>query len=266
MNLLRNVLEHPLTRGRDIDSPSTTELRRQIVRDKPFLRRLYQEWYGLIRNQLPAVSGNVLELGSGAGFMDEYIDGLITSEIFSTPGASVVLDGTRLPFAKGSLRAIVMTDVFHHIPAPRAFLAEARRCLKPGGAIVMVEPWFSPWSRFVHRRFHYEPFEPEATCWEFATTGPLSGANGALPRIVFERDREIFEREFPQFHVLRIWPMMPIAYLLSGGVAMRSLMPGITYPFWRRLEKCLGTLTDYAAMFALIVVEVRKSPSPCRSG
>jgi SAM-dependent methyltransferase len=259
MSLLRKVLAHPLTRGMDIDSPATTELRRRIVRGKPFLRRLYEEWYGLIRSQLPSISGNVLELGSGAGFMHEYIDGLITSEIFSTPGASVVIDGTKLPFAEGSLRAIVMTDVFHHIPAARAFLAEARRCLKPGGAIVMIEPWFSAWSRFVYLRFHHEPFEPNATRWEFPATGPLSGANAALPWIVFYRDRHIFEREFPQLLVRRIRPMMPIAYLLSGGVAMRSLMPGFTYPFWRTLEKSLGVLADSAAMFALIVVEVRKS-------
>jgi SAM-dependent methyltransferase len=251
---LRNLLAHPLTRGLDIDSPSTTNLRRQIIRDKPFLRQIYQEWYGLITAELPAVRGGVLELGSGAGFMDEYIDGLITSEIFVTPGASVVLDATKMPFAKSSLRAVVMTDVFHHIPAPRAFFAEATRCLKPEGSIIMIEPWLSSWSRFVYRRFHHEPFEPEAEHWEFPATGPLSGANGALPWIVFDRDRATFEREFPRFKIRSVRPMMPIAYLLSGGVAMRSLMPGFTYSAWRRLENALGTM----AMFALIVIDVRK--------
>src|SRR6266576_2547454 len=120
---LRNLLAHPLTRGLDIDSPSTTILRRRIVRDKAFLQQLYEEWYKRIRANLPAGNGEILELGSGAGFMDEYIDRLITSEIFATPGASVILDATKLPFAKSSLRAIVMTDVFHHIAAPRAFFA-----------------------------------------------------------------------------------------------------------------------------------------------
>src|SRR6266851_7605682 len=114
-SLLRSALAHPLTRGLDIDSPSTTILRRQIVRDKAFLRQLYEEWYRRIRANLPAVDGEILELGSGAGFMDEYIDGLITSEIFATPGASAILDATKLPFPESSLRAIVMTDVFHHI-------------------------------------------------------------------------------------------------------------------------------------------------------
>jgi SAM-dependent methyltransferase len=253
--LLRNLLAHPLTRGLDIDSPATTELRRRIVREKTFLRKLYAEWYGLIRAALPPTEGKVLELGSGAGFLDKFIDGLITSEIFPTPGASIVVNGTDLPFTASSLRAIVMTDVFHHIPAPRAFLSEAARCLRPGGAIVMIEPWVSLWSSVVYRRLHHEPFEPEAARWEFPATGPLSGANGALPWIVFARDRAVFEREFPALHIRFIQPMMPISYLLSGGVSLRSLMPGFTYHLWRALEKSVGAVTDSLAMFAIIVVD-----------
>lgn len=261
MGALRDLLAHPLTRGLDVDSPQTTHVRRRIVREKAFLRRLYAEWYGMVRSELPAVEGPVLELGSGAGFMDEFVDGLITSEIFVTPGASVVLDGTRLPFAAASLRAIVMTDVFHHIPAARAFLAEAMRCLKPGGRIVMIEPWSTSWSRFVYTRLHHEPFVPDAPQWEFPSSGPLSGANGALPWIVFERDRAVFEREFPGLLLATVRPFMPVTYLVSGGVGMRSLMPGFSYPIWRGLEHLGGPLERSTAMFALIVVESTGRPA-----
>jgi SAM-dependent methyltransferase len=250
-------LSHPLTRGLDIDAPATTELRRRIVREKLFLRRLYEEWYGLIRDALPELAGPVLELGSGAGFMDECIEGLVTSEVFPTPGAALVLDGTRLPFTRASMRAIVMTDVFHHIPAPRSFLAEASACLRPGGRIVMIEPWVTGWSRFVYRRFHHEPFEPTARDWEFPASGPLSGANGALPWIVFQRDRATFEREFPGLVVRRIQPFMPLAYLASGGVSMRALVPGLAYRPWRLIERALGPIERATAMFALIVIESR---------
>src|SRR5581483_4830918 len=120
---LRTWLAHPLTRELDIDAPDTTALRRQIIAGKPFLRNIYEEWYRLVRDALPDVEGEVLELGSGAGFMRQYIDDLLTSEIFLTPGVRTVLDATALPFPAASLRAIVMTDVFHHIPRPRAFLS-----------------------------------------------------------------------------------------------------------------------------------------------
>jgi SAM-dependent methyltransferase len=254
MGFLREMLAHPLTRGLDIDSPATTALRRRIVREKPFLRKLYQEWYRLIVAALPPIDGEVLELGSGAGFLDEFIDGLITSEVFPTPGARMVINGTHLPFPPSSLRAIVMTDVFHHIPAPRALLSEAERTLKPGGAIIMIEPWVSAWSRWVYRTFHHEPFEPDAEKWEFPSTGPLSGANGALPWIVFSRDRTVLESEFTALRVHEIRPMMPFAYLLSGGVSMRSLVPGFMYRPSRILEKGIGSFSHFLGMFALIVV------------
>ena len=257
MSALRTLLAHPLTRGLDIDSPATTHVRRRIVREKAFLRRVYEEWYGLIRRALPPVEGPVLELGSGAGFMAEFIEGLITSEVFPTPGASMVLDGTRLPFAPASLRAVAMTDVFHHMATPRLFLGEAVRCLKLGGRIVMIEPWVTGWSRFVYRRFHHEPFVPDAAHWEFPSSGPLSGANGALPWMVFERDRAMFEREFPRLRLVSVQPLMPVTYLVSGGVGMRSLMPGFTFPVWRGVERLAGPLARAAAMFALVVVESR---------
>ncbi len=57
-----------------------------------------------------------LELGSGAGFLQQHIDRLITSEIFRCPDITMVLDACALPFEDRSLRAIVMTDVLHHIP------------------------------------------------------------------------------------------------------------------------------------------------------
>jgi SAM-dependent methyltransferase len=252
---LRTWLEHPATRGLDLDDPSTTRLRREIVRTKPFLRRIYLEWYELILRSLPDVRGPVVELGSGAGFFGETLPGAITSDVFSTPGVQVVLDGQRLPFAPASLRAVVMTNVFHHLPECGRFLASAARCVRPGGAIVAVEPWVTPWSRFVYRRLHHEPFDPDQRGWSFPGTGPLSGANGALPWIVFQRDRGLLEEEFPQWRVARLRPLMPFCYLASGGVSMRSLAPGWSYPVLHLFERVLARFLPQLAMFALLVIE-----------
>ena len=66
-----------------------------------------------IVHHLPDVPGNVLEIGSGPGFLADYIPDLVTSDIFTLPGVRCVLDGSALPFATGSLRGIVMTNVLH---------------------------------------------------------------------------------------------------------------------------------------------------------
>jgi hypothetical protein len=254
--VIKHVLAHPLTRNLDIDDPSTTDKRRLLVRSKPFLRRLYDTWYRLLIDHLPRVPGAALELGSGPGFFANYVPGLITSEVFLCRDLTVVLDGRKLPMASGSLSAVTMTDVLHHLPFCREFFAEASRCLCSGGRILMIEPWVSPWSDWVFRKFHHEPFERDSPDWDLHEGGgPLSGANGALPWIIFERDREIFEREFPQFKIIRIQPMMPFAYLLSGGVTLRSLMPGFAFPLCQLLERAMEPRMKRWAMFALIVVE-----------
>ena len=257
---LRAILAHPLTRGLDLDDPATTERRRQVIQSKGLLKRIYGQWYAIIEASL-GESGPVLELGSGGGFMSESIKGLITSEVFYCRNVAVIADALALPFAPASLRAIVMIDVLHHLPDVRRFFREAERCLRPGGAILMVEPWVSRWSKLIYTKLHHEPFLPEAPEWSFPSTGPLSGANGALPWILVQRDRAVFEREFPRFEISTVQPMMPFQYLVSGGVSMRSLAPGWSCRFWRLLEAVLRPWMKDWGMFAFIALR-KRAPVP----
>jgi len=256
--MLRRLLSHPLTRGLDIDDPLTTALRRDVIATKPFLRRVMQDWYRLLAAAVPAGDGHVLELGSGAGFLKEVIPEVITSEVFPDVGVDRVVRAEALPFRDGELRAVVMADVFHHIPDVGRFLSEAERCLRPGGVVAMVEPWVTAWSRFVYTRLHHEPFEPQAAAWRFASSGALSGANSALPWIVFQRDREMLSREHPRLVVDEIRPFMPLRFLIAGGISLRSLAPGWAYGAWGLVERLLSPLDHRLAMFALI--QVRRIP------
>ncbi|HEY4561855.1 MAG TPA: class I SAM-dependent methyltransferase [Thermoanaerobaculia bacterium] len=255
--MLTRFLEHPLTRGLDIDDPHTTHLRRRILAEKRFLRRIYEEWYIAIAASLPPGEGPILELGAGAGFLADFVPRLTRSEVFYAPGIDLVLDGQALPFRDRSLRGITMTNVLHHLPRPVRFFAEAARAVRPGGVVTMIEPWVTSWSRWVYTRLHHEPFLPEAREWEIPAGGPLSGANGALPWILFQRDREQFEREAPGWRVRSIAPMMPFRYLVSGGVSLRGLAPAASYPLWKGFERALSPFAGHLAMFAHVVLERR---------
>ena len=245
---ISSLLAHPLMRGLDIDDPRTTDLRRKVIASNGFLRAIYDEWYALLVERVPAGAGHVLEIGSAAGILAGRVPQLIRSEILQLPGLDAVLDAHVLPFADQSLKAIVMVDVLHHLPQPRQFFAEAQRCLMPGGVVVMIEPWVSWWSRLIYGHLHHEPFQPAAADWTFPAGGPLSGANGALPWIIFERDRHSFDREFPGLSVAEIRTMMPFRYLVSGGVSMRQLMPAWTFSVWRALDRLFSAWP----MFALV--------------
>jgi SAM-dependent methyltransferase len=187
--------------------------------------------------------------------LGEHIRYLIASDVMPIEDIDVVLDGAQLPFSANSLRGIVMINVFHHLDCIRVFLCEASRCVRPKGILVMIEPWVTPWSRFVYSKLHHEDFIPAAKSWEFKSGGPLSGANSALPWIIFQRDRKRFVAEFPEWRINEITPFMPIRYLLSGGVSFRTLTPSWLSPFWSWAEARLSRWNKHLAMFAVIVLK-----------
>jgi SAM-dependent methyltransferase len=255
--LLHRILAHPLTKGMDVDDPRTTALRHEIIQQKAFLNRIYCEWYTrLAASMLPA--SRFLELGSAAGFFKQFAPNLITSELFPSPGVDRIVDAQHLPFGSDELDGIVMTDVLHHIPDVARFFQEATRCIKVGGQLLMIEPWNTPWSRWVYQQLHSEPFQPDAG-WTIHNTGPLSGANGALPWILFERDRERFQKEFPEWRIESLELLMPFSYLLSGGVSLRALAPGWAYRPIRWIESHADQ--KKWAMFALIKLKKRARPT-----
>jgi hypothetical protein len=84
----------------------------------------------------------------------------------------------------------------------------------------------------------------------------LSGANGALPWIVFERDLPQFATAFPMLEIEQISYHSPLRYLLSGGVSYRQLVPGFSYGFFRCLDRLLSRISSGWSMF--VTIRIRK--------
>lgn len=252
---MRRLLADPRAPALDLDDPLALAERRAFIKGKPFLRAIYEDWYAAISAAVPTGPGAVVELGSGGGFLSEWIPDLVTSEVQFCSHVRVILDGQALPFRTGSVKAVVMTDVLHHVPDTPALFREAARCVRPGGRLVCLEPWVTWWSRHIYGRLHHEPFDPQAATWEFPRGGPLSAANMALPWIIFHRDRARFEREFPAWRVTGIEPGFPLRYLVSGGMSMRALSPAVSVWAWRRLESLMRPWSSTFGMFALIQLE-----------
>lgn len=246
----------------DLDDPATTALHRRIIRTKTFLTKTYRSFYHVFRQAVgpdPA-DKTLVELGSGGGFIKEVIDNAVTSDVMDLPDVDRVFSALDMPFPDAGVDAFFMIDVLHHIPDVRAFLHQAQRCLKVGGKIVMIEPANTIWARFIYTHFHHEAFDTTAP-WQLEGTGPLSSANGALPWIVFCRDRRLFQNEFPQLKIRRLRPHTPLRYLISGGLTLRQLLPGFTYPLIRALEILLWPLNPFLGMF--LTIELEKTDSPC---
>lgn len=254
--MLRRLLAHPLTRDLDLDSPETTELRREIIQSKPFLRKIYEEWYRILASRFPSSDlKRVLEIGSGAGFLNQVAPDVISSDLLHLAGLRLVMDAQRIPAADRALHGLLMVNVLHHIPDIPMLFREASRSIKAGGVIVMIEPWITTWSRLVYTKLHHEPLDDQVAEWKIQGEGPLSGANSALPWIVFHRDLVRFRQDFPEWEVKEVRPFMPLLYLLSGGISLRNLMPDFSFGFWRLIESLLTPINPYIAMFAIITLQ-----------
>jgi SAM-dependent methyltransferase len=243
-------------RTRHLDSVSSLEGHYQAIRNKPFLRRLYTDFYRDLRQALPGgIHGPVVEIGAGAGFLRNHLPGLIAGDILPTRFIDVCFDAQRLPFQPNRLKGILMLNVFHHLPSAVTFLSDAARCLMPGGVIAMIEPWMTAGSHWVYRLFHHEATEKGQSGWDFESSGPLSGANQALAWIVFQRDRADFDRRFPTLRIETVRLHTPLRYLASGGLSHPFSAPLACYAPMLRLEQQAHCLRRCLSMFATIVVK-----------
>jgi SAM-dependent methyltransferase len=246
---------HPSLRGINVDDQRLTFLRRKVLSKKKFLNKIYSDWYSLIKQNLGNTGSKVIEFGSGAGFIEKHIPEAVKTDVFHQPYLQLIFDGLLMPFQSERLNAIVMVDVFHHLPDVKKFFEGAQRSLATGGRIIMIEPWVTAWSLKVYSWLHFEPIVPDMKNWQFDSIGPLSSSNQALPWIVFQRDRDQFLLNYPQLRIIKIEPMMPFTYIFSGGISSWISTPAFCYSLVKWFESLFNKKMDNWGMFALIVLE-----------
>jgi SAM-dependent methyltransferase len=244
-----------LSETKELDSNETALVHKTIILSKPLLKFFYTQQYSCFKSVADsAPQGPMLELGSGSGFLKETFSDAITSDMRPLSNVDMIYSATEMPFQTGSIATIVMLDVLHHIPDCSSFFAEASRVLMDGGKLMMIEPANTLWGRFIYRNFHHEPFEPEQKNWELEGDSPMETANGALPWIIFQRDRDRFLDEFPDLRIESIRYKHPLLYLLSGGLTLRQLLPAFTLPLILALEKLTTPLMPFLGMFMEITL------------
>ena len=118
----------------------------------------------------------------------------------------------------------------------------------------MTEPANSALGRFIYKRFHHEPFEENGPR-EIKAGNPLSNSNQALPHIYFERDLELFTKEFPLLKINSIKYHSPFSYIISGGVSRSAMLPYFMYNFVKVMEWLFSPLSKQLGLFCTIEVE-----------
>ena len=130
-----------------------------------------------LRTLLAECQGTVLDVGCGAQPYRSLlppkvsyigIDDAEAPERFGYEMPDTLyFEGARWPVATGSVDVVLSTETLEHVPDPSGFLAEASRCLRRGGRLILTVPFSARW--------HFLPFD----YWRFTPSGLgtlLSGA------------------------------------------------------------------------------------------
>jgi len=259
MSLFDGLKEPDAGAIEDLDGDETVFAHARIIKSKGFLRRLYSEYY----DQMGAAvgygeHGMFVEIGSGGGFIKEVLPNTVTSDVVPHDGVDEVFPAQSMPFDDGSVNGIFILNCFHHFSKPGLVLGEFERVLAKYGSVVMIEPANTWWGRQVYTNFHHEPFDTSGE-WSLPSSGRLSGANGALPWIVFVRDREAFSTRFPSLAIDSVSYHTPFSYLISGGLTWRQLAPTWGYSLVRTTESLLSPVSKILGMFMTIVIKKRQT-------
>jgi SAM-dependent methyltransferase len=198
-------LTDPRLKEYKIGTKAWFEAQKRMIKAKPLIRACYNLWYRKLIEDAESVPDQnrkltIVELGSGSSYIKELIPEIVTSDV-SAGIADLVIDGRCLPFEDGSVKAILLTHVFHHIPDVSLFLKEASRVLVTGGVISIVECTHTPFGRFFFSKIHPEPYNDKIAEWAFAQGDSMLDSNQALSWIVFSRDRERFDHDFPSLFI-----------------------------------------------------------------
>jgi len=232
-------------------------VQRRAWEERPLVRALYRSWYARMARLLADIDGATVEIGAGIGTLRESIPGVVATDVEPTPWSDRVVDAQDLPYDDRSLANLVGVDVLHHLPRPLRFLEEARRTLRPGGRLVLLEPYGSPVATLSYRFLHHEDWDAGADPFadvSQSTDRPLD-ANGAIPTLLFFRHAGELRRRFPELDIVHRERLALVAYPLSGGFTRRPLVPARATGRLLALERRLCPLAPVLAFRCLVALE-----------
>ena len=88
------------------------------------------------------------------GFGIDIAEKMIENAVAKNPKMEFRVAGCeKIPFADNSMDIITVCAAYHHFPDTGAFASEARRVLKPGGKIYVVDMYVSSFLRFILNPF-----------------------------------------------------------------------------------------------------------------
>jgi SAM-dependent methyltransferase len=227
---------------------------------KPLLREIYRGFHRQIAAHLSGLPAPlVVELGSGIGNIQEVIPACLRTDLFPNPWLDIVQNAYALPFADASLSDLVLFDVFHHLRYPGTALAEFWRVLRPGGRVLVFDPYaLSLLGLLTFGLLHHEPvalrdeIEWLAPAGWSVTKSDYYAAQGNAGRIFATQK---FQPYLDGWNLITVKRFAALSYVATGGYSKPQMYPDGWYPLMQKLDWLLDKAPFLFATRILAVLQ-----------
>jgi SAM-dependent methyltransferase len=244
----------------DIDRHNE-EIQRNLAfwEQKPILQKIYRQMHREIAVELNSdIDGKIVELGSGIGNIKDVVPSCLRTDLFPNPWLDQSENAYALSFENETIANLILFDVFHHLRYPGTALREFHRALRPGGRVLIYEPYISQLGKLVYGPLHHEPIAWNEKIEWLAPAGwdaesiDYYAAQGNATRIFADRNKTFASDDWRMIKCTRY---TQISYAASGGYSKPQLYPDSAYQLMRMIDNALNVLPSIFATRILVVLE-----------
>lgn len=224
-------------------SPDVNDARLRVLKkERKSLDFLLKYRTSFFEENIVDKNATVLEIGSGTGYLNAYLDNkILSTDIMKLGWLDFVSDALHPPLKKNSIDVVILNNVIHHFSSPWNALRNISDILKENGTVLIYDVTLST----VHKLLIKTGISKEKYDSSFDISNPMEVnkdpwmGNNAIPDLMFDNPSRLNElglkvvsRKHCEF----------LIFLSSGGVTNSYPMPdfsNVISRFFSMMDKVL---------------------------
>ncbi len=219
------------------------------------LYNLIKQRFSWMNDYIKSTDEVVIELGCGAGLSKEFIksEKLILTDVAEHEWVDKYMDALNLTYPDNSIDVIICSHMIHHISNPASFLDSVSKKLKVGGRLIIQDIYTCTLMKTALRIMRHEGWSDNVDIFSRTDicndpSDPWS-ANCSIPKLLFFWGGKAFEREFPNYKVIKKTRNECFLFFTSGGVIAKTHYLHVGDKGARIIQKIDKALTKMAPSF-----------------